>query len=73
MDEVKEGWVFVDMPGEASPVLAARLVIDGGVGRFVYGKTYLARNDAFPLDPINLPLELWSIVVFSDLIKQRPD
>ncbi len=56
MDEVKEGWVFVDMPGEASPVLAARLVIDGGIGRFVYGKSYLARNDAFPLDPINLPL-----------------
>ncbi len=56
MDEVKEGWVFVDMPGEASPVLAARLVIDGGTGRFVYGKSYLARADAFPLDPINLPL-----------------
>lgn len=56
MDEVKEGWVFVDMPGEASPVLAARLVIDGGIGRFVYGKSYLARADAFPLDPINLPL-----------------
>ncbi len=56
MDEVKEGWVFVDMPGESEPVLAARIVIDDGAGRFVYGRSYLDRDDAFPLDPVNLPL-----------------
>lgn len=42
MDEVKEGWVFVDMPGESEPVLAARIVIDDGAGRlFMDGRIWI--------------------------------
>lgn len=56
MEPIKEAWVFVDMPIESAPVLAGRLVIGAGQGQFVYGKSYLARPDAFALDPVNLPL-----------------
>jgi serine/threonine-protein kinase HipA len=35
---------------------AYQLDINTNLGHFIYGKSYLARLDAFPLDPINLPL-----------------
>lgn len=52
-------FVFVEMNGK--PVIAGRLSIvqtdKGRLGSFVYGKSWLTRKEAFPLDPINLPLE----------------
>jgi serine/threonine-protein kinase HipA len=52
-------YVFVEIDGEA--VVVGRLTItatlEGKLGHFVYGQSYLSRTDAFALDPINLPLE----------------
>lgn len=56
-----EVFVYVMLPDETSFVTAGRFVLDtdrNGLpfGRFVYGRTYLARDNAVPIDPIELPL-----------------
>ena len=52
-------FVFVEIEG--IPVVAGKLDIEstptGKIGSFVYAKSYLSRQDAFPLDPLNLALE----------------
>lgn len=54
-------WVWVYLPGRVDPVLCGRYertVTGAGVaGNFIYGKSYLARADRLPIDPIVLPLE----------------
>ena len=52
-----EVYVFVDEL-EVRPIICGVAVLDSkkGVGRFRYGLSYLNRPDAFPLDPLNLPL-----------------
>ncbi|MBE1299727.1 MAG: type II toxin-antitoxin system HipA family toxin [Alteromonadaceae bacterium] len=52
-----KAFVFIDGL-EPTPVVAGVTEVDDtrGVGRFRYGKSYLARKDAFALDPLNLPL-----------------
>ena len=57
-----EVFVYLTLPGETSPVTAGRfeLTTDSqgiSVGRFVYGRRYLARPDAVPIDPVELKLE----------------
>ncbi len=57
-----EVFVYLTLPGETSPVTAGRfqLTTDAqgvSVGRFVYGRRYLERTDAVPIDPIELKLE----------------
>jgi serine/threonine-protein kinase HipA len=57
-----EVFVYLTLAGETSPVTAGRfeLTTDAqgmSVGRFVYGRRYLARPDAVPIDPIELKLE----------------
>jgi serine/threonine-protein kinase HipA len=57
-----EVFVYLTLPGETSPVTAGRfqLATDAqgvSVGRFVYGRRYLERSDAVPIDPIELKLE----------------
>jgi serine/threonine-protein kinase HipA len=52
-------WIF--LPGQGEPVVCGRFrhrTAPGGgqVGSFVYGRSYLARANALPLDPIALPL-----------------
>ncbi len=48
------------LPGASTPVVAGRLDFDetatGSVGTFVYGRSYLGRQDALPIDPVTLPL-----------------
>ncbi|MEQ9245643.1 MAG: HipA domain-containing protein [Nitratireductor sp.] len=49
------------MPGQTEFVTAGRFVLEPDragvpVGRFVYGRSYLERNDAVPIDPIELKL-----------------
>ncbi len=49
------------MPGSTDVLTCGRFQLDRlddgtGVGRFVYGRRYLALVDAVPLDPFNLPL-----------------
>lgn len=56
-----ECYVYIALPGQTEFVTAGRyqrLVDRAGLatGRFVYGRSYLAREDAVPLDPIQLKL-----------------
>ena len=56
-----ECFVYIALPGETEFVTAARFQRSfdrHGVatGRFVYGKSYLERQNAVPLDPIELKL-----------------
>jgi serine/threonine-protein kinase HipA len=48
-------FVHVDL-GRGEKVLAGQLLVDESKGRFKYARAYTERPDAFPLDPINLPL-----------------
>lgn len=56
-----EAFVYLMLPGTTEFVAAGRFVLatdrtGAPFGRFVYGRSYLARNDAVPVDPIELPL-----------------
>jgi serine/threonine-protein kinase HipA len=56
-----EAFVYLIPPGRTEFVTAGRFVLAtdrSGIpfGRFVYGRSYLERNDAVPIDPIELPL-----------------
>jgi len=56
-----ECFVYIALPGETEFVTAGRFerkTNRHGVttGRFVYGKSYLARKNAVPIDPLNLKL-----------------
>ena len=56
-----ECYVYITLPGQTVPVTAGRYTLltnRQGIptGQFVYGKTYLSRPDAVPLDPIQLKL-----------------
>lgn len=57
----KECFVYITLPGTTEQVTAGRYVISidrRGVpeGRFVYGRSYLERPNAVPLDPVELKL-----------------
>lgn len=54
-------FVYITLPGQIEPVTAARFELTTTrqgepLGRLVYGKSYLARPDAVPLEPLDLPL-----------------
>ena len=54
-------YVYITLPGTSAFVTAGRFVLEPDrsgvpVGRFVYGKSYLANPDAVPIDPIDLKL-----------------
>ena len=54
-------FVYITLPGTSVFVTAGRFVLEPGrngvpVGRFVYGRSYLANPDAVPIDPIDLKL-----------------
>jgi len=56
-----ECYVYITLPGETHPVTAGRFTLAADragnpLGRFVYGRRYLARPDAVPLDPVELKL-----------------
>ena len=56
-----ECFVYITLPDETEFVTAGRFELTtdrNGVatGRFIYGKSYLERNNAVPLDPIELKL-----------------
>jgi hypothetical protein len=53
--------VHITLPGQTAPVKAARFELsknrrDIATGRLVYGRSYLERTDAVPIDPIELKL-----------------
>jgi len=53
-------FVFVQLPGSVTPVVAARYELEptaaGPLGHLVYGRSYLERPECLPLDPVHLPL-----------------
>ena len=56
-----ECYVYIVLPGETEFVTAARFVLATDrhgipTGRFVYGRSYLARPDAVAIDPVGLRL-----------------
>ena len=56
-----ECFAYIAVPGKTDFVTAGRFRVETdrhGVvtGRFVYGKSYLARDNAVPIDPIELKL-----------------
>jgi len=60
-DNPQECYVYITLPGETEFVTAGRYqrrIDRHGVatGRFVYGKSYLSRDNAVPIDPIELKL-----------------
>lgn len=57
----RECFVYVQLPGSLETVVCGRFERSAtrtgtAVGRFVYGRSYRARADAVPLDPIHLPI-----------------
>lgn len=61
MTSERECYVYIVPPGETEFVTAGRFQVsetrDGlPLGQFVYGRRYLARNDAVELDPVELRL-----------------
>ena len=58
----QECFVYIVLPGTTDFVTAGRFVLQVDrtgvpVGQFVYGKSYLARSDAVPIDPLDLKLD----------------
>jgi serine/threonine-protein kinase HipA len=56
-----ECFVYITLPNEAESVLAGRFELTkdrrgNALGRFVYGKSYLARSNAAAIDPLELKL-----------------
>ena len=61
-NEPGECFVYITLPGQTEPVVAGRYALEVNrqgvpVGRFVYGRSYLERREAVPLDPIELKLD----------------
>jgi len=60
-DAPQECFVYITLPGETEFVTAGKFQLTTdrhgvATGRFVYGKSYLARDDAVPIDPLELKL-----------------
>ena len=56
-----ECFVYIALPRDTDSVTAGRFELTkdrrgNNIGRFVYGKTYLTREDAVEIDPIDLKL-----------------
>lgn len=57
----KECFVYITLPGEYEQVTAGKFVLETNskginVGKFIYGKSYLERNNSVSLDPVELKL-----------------
>lgn len=60
-EKPQECFVYITLPDETEFVTAGRFQLRTDprglpTGRFVYGKSYLSRNDAVPIDPLELKL-----------------
>ncbi|MDX2207691.1 MAG: type II toxin-antitoxin system HipA family toxin [Gemmatimonadales bacterium] len=59
--EQRHCYAFIHLPGETTPVVCGRVEQrESGrsmVGGFAYGRSYLRRPSAVPIDPITLPLQ----------------
>lgn len=62
MNSERECFVYIVPPGETEFVTAGKFVLSAtrsgdAIGRFIYGKSWLERTGAVPLDPIELKLQ----------------
>jgi serine/threonine-protein kinase HipA len=60
-ESFSECFVYITLPGKVSAVTAGKFVLDknargDALGRFVYGRSYLANQDAVEFDPVELKL-----------------
>ena len=77
---ISNAYVFIDGL-EADPLICGIVELDTklNVGKFRYGQSYLQRPDAFPLDPLHLPLQNRELVtrinkgMFGVLLDAGPD
>lgn len=53
----KEVYVWIWLPQQTAPVVCGRLWAENSHHCFVYGQSYLRRDNAIALDPIELPLQ----------------
>jgi len=60
-DPPREAFVWIWLPDAAEPVVAGRLEVVGDLIEFVYGRSYLGREEAIPLFDPELPLQSGSI------------
>ncbi len=62
-------FVWVYLPNSVTPTIAGRLTLSSSqgqqVGSFVYGKSYLSRSGALPINPVSLPLSDKEILISS--------
>ena len=59
----EECFVYITLPGQTEPVTAGRYQLNTdrqgtAVGQFVYGRSYLSRNDRVEFDPVELKLQV---------------
>lgn len=59
----EECFVYITLPGQTEPVTAGKYQLDTdrqgrAVGQFVYGKSYLSRDDRVEFDPVELKLQV---------------
>lgn len=59
----EECFVYITLPGQTEPVTAGKYQLDTNrqgtaVGQFVYGRSYLSRNDRVEFDPVELKIQV---------------
>jgi serine/threonine-protein kinase HipA len=59
----EECFVYITLPGQTEPVTAGKYQLNTDrqgtpVGQFVYGRSYLLRNDRVEFDPVELKLQV---------------
>ena len=63
----REAYVWIWLPGATGPVVAGRLSADGDTLHFLYGRSYLARDDAIAIYDPELPLRRGSLPLLDNL------
>ena len=54
---ISEAYLWIWLPGEHEPVVCGKLEAENNKYSFVYGRSYLERENAIALDPRELPLQ----------------
>ncbi|MBE1424268.1 serine/threonine-protein kinase HipA [Desulfomicrobium macestii] len=62
-----EAYVWIWLPGKTEPVVCGKLVADGELVRFNYGRSYLERQDAISIYDPELPLRAGVMPLLGDL------
>jgi serine/threonine-protein kinase HipA len=57
ISSTSQAFVWIWLPGHVDPIVAGKISFIADKYHFVYGRTYLEREDSIPLSPIELPLQ----------------